>query len=134
MIVETAQLGARAGDVRTEIPDIEGEFRLRDLLCILIEHEVAAYSAHRAASEMLRVLTPSDIAIGFDTGSFTRETRTIPAAPTVARAHARAEEAFGDGLFFAFVDDVRIEDLDQIVALGPLSRIRLVRLVALTGR
>ena len=117
-----------------EISDIEGAFRLRDLLQILIEGELAAYSEHRAASELLRVLTPSDIAIGFDTGSFARETRTIPAAPTPERAHARAEEAFGDGLFFVFVDDARIEDLDQTIEVGPLSRIRLVRLVALTGR
>lgn len=134
MIVETAQLGARAGGVRTEIPDIAGRLTLRDLLRTLIDGEIAVYSTRRAESEMLRVLTPSDIAIGFDTGSFTQEGRTVPAAPPVARAHVRAEEAFGDGLFFVFVDDARIEDLDHVVDLVPSSRIRLVRLVALTGR
>lgn len=106
---------------------------LRDLLVLLVRHELAAYEQRRTATKTLRVLTPADLARGVDTGSYGREARAAAAPPPETQAIERALEAFGDGLFFVFIDDVQVEALDAPIAIGPDSTLRLVRLVALAG-
>ncbi len=106
---------------------------LRDLLVLLVRHELADYEQRRAASRTLRALTPADLARGVDTGTYGREVRGAAAPPSEAQAVERAVEAFTDGLFFAFVDGVQIEQLDTPVTAGPDSTLRLLRLVALAG-
>jgi hypothetical protein len=44
-----------------------------------------------------------------------------------------ALQAFEDGLYFVFVDDNQIEDLDAMVALKPTSQLLFLRLVPLVG-
>lgn len=133
MIVETATLGSRVvGDVLT-VSELDGRHSLRSLLRPLVEQGLAAYEAHRSRSNLLQILTPVDLVEGAETGRYGREPRVLPSAPSSEAAYARAVEAFDDELFFAFLDDVRITDLDEIVMIEPLSRLRLVRLVALTG-
>lgn len=51
----------------------------------------------------------------------------------ISMPRMRAVEAFTDELFFVFLDDVRITDLDDTLTIEPHTRLRLVRLVALTG-
>lgn len=133
MLVETAAMGRRTHGEPLAIRGIEGEYTLRALLRILVEHELAAYATHRERSATLQILTPADLVHGAETGRYGSEPRALPSAPRLEDAHARAVEAFGDQLFFAFLDDIRITDLDAPSAIGPRSRLRLVRLVALTG-
>lgn len=133
MIVETAAMGSRTLGEPIAIPGVEGDFTLRALLRVLVERELAAYSAHRERSATLQILTPVDLVRGAETGRYAAEARDLPKAPTLVDAYARAVEAFDDQLFFAFLDDIRILDLGAIHAIGPHSRLRLVRLVALTG-
>ncbi|GAB2977908.1 hypothetical protein [Nocardioides montaniterrae] len=132
MIVETKVVGSKdtehlhvllRHDVRT----------LRDLVVELVRHEIAAYDQRRAASRVLRVLTPADLARGVETGTYGRESRAVPAPPSEREAADRALEAFVDGLFFVFLDGVQVEDLDAPVVVHPDSTMRLVRLVALAG-
>lgn len=133
MIVESTAPGRGAlGDPLT-LPGISGEHSLRALLRTLVEHEVGLYAAHRERSATLQILTPADLVSGVETGRYGQEPRALPAAPGIDGAHARAVEAFDDGLFFVFLDDVRIHALDDIIVIEPHSRLRLVRLVALTG-
>ena len=84
-------------------------------------------------STALWVLTPADLARGARSGSYGREARAVPAPPPESVAIERAVEAFADGLFFVFVDDVQVEALDAPLVVGPESTVRLVRLVALAG-
>lgn len=133
MIVETATLGSRAVGETLTIHDLDGRRSLRTLLRPLVAQGLATYDAHRSRAALLQILTPVDLVEGAETGRYGREPRTLPAAPTLDVAYARAVEAFVDELFFAFLDDVRITDLDDIVTIEPHSRLRLVRLVALTG-
>ncbi len=133
MIVETATLGSRAAGETLDIPELDGDRSLRELLHTLVEQGLVAYEGHRSRSALLRILTPADLVEGAATGRYGREPREVPAAPAFEAAYARAVEAFTDELFFAFLDDVRITDLDDIVTIEPYSRLRLVRLVALTG-
>ncbi|MFT4189817.1 MAG: hypothetical protein QM621_14730 [Aeromicrobium sp.] len=132
MIVETKVVGAR--ETESLRVDLTGDVAtLRDLLAVLVRHELAAYERHREASAALRVLTPADLARGVDTGVYGRELRRLPAPPPEPEAVRRAVEAFGDGLFFAFVDGEQVEELDEPLAVAADSTVRLVRLVALAG-
>ncbi len=132
MIVETKVVGSK--DTETQDVAVPVDIGLlRDLLGLLVRHELASYEQRRTASKTLRVLTPADLARGVDTGTYGREARAVPAPPSEAQAIERALEAFGDGLFFVFVDDVQVEDLDAPIAVRPDSTLRLVRLVALAG-
>ncbi len=132
VIVETKVVGTKDTEsLHVPIPADIGS--LRDLLAALVRHELASYERRRAVSKALRVLTPADLARGVETGAYGREARAVTAPPPEAQAIERAVEAFTDGLFFVFIDDVQVEELDGAVAVRPDSTLRLVRLVALAG-
>ncbi|MFJ4224419.1 hypothetical protein [Microbacterium sp. NPDC089695] len=133
MLVETVAMGGRTLGEPLAIGGVDGDLTLRALLRVLVAHELAAYSAHRERSATLQILTPADLVRGAETGRYGNEPRELPAAPSLDNAHARAVEAFDDQLYFAVLDDVRITDLDATHAITSHSRLRLVRLVALTG-
>ena len=95
--------------------------------------EVAAYGSRRESQQVLRVLTPADLAAGQATGRILSGGRTVPAAPDPETAVARALQAFGGGLYLAVLDGAQIDDLDAPLTVTPTSRLRLVRLVALAG-
>jgi len=132
VIVETKVVGTKDTEsLSVSMPADIGT--LRDLLAALVRHELASYEQRRTASRTLRVLTPADLARGVDTGSYGRESRAVAAPPPEAEAIERAVEAFTDGLFFVFVDDLQVEELDAPVLIRTESTLRLVRLVALAG-
>jgi hypothetical protein len=133
MIVQTKVAGGSSGiDEHTvEVP--AHHCTLRELLEVLVRHELSEYERRREVNRTLRILTPTDLVMGVETGSYGRERRAVPKGPPVEEAHARAVEAFGDGLYFVFLDGRQIEDLDVPLEISPESRLRLVRLVALAG-
>lgn len=132
VIVETKVVGTKDTEsLNVAMPGDIGS--LRDLLEVLVRHELASYEQRRTASRTLRVLTPADLARGVDTGAYGRERRAVAAPPPEEEAIVRAVEAFTDGLFFVFVDDIQIEELDAPVVIRQESTLRLVRLVALAG-
>jgi hypothetical protein len=63
---------------------------LRELLEVLVRHELSEYEQRREANRTLRILTPTDLIRGVETGSYARERRAVPKAPPVEEAHARA--------------------------------------------
>lgn len=132
VIVETKIVGSKDSEsLQVSVPADVGS--LRDLLSALVRHELAAYEQRRSVSRTLRVLTPADLARGVDAGVYGRENRAVAAPPPEAEAIERAVEAFFDGLYFVFIDDIQIEELEAPVAVRPDSTVRLVRLVALAG-
>jgi hypothetical protein len=132
MIVQTKVAGSSGIDEHTvEVPT--RHCTLRELLEVLVRHELSEYERRREVNRILRILTPTDLVRGVQTGSYGREGRAVPKAPPVDEAHARAVEAFADGLYFVFLDDRQIENLDAPLEIAPESRLRLVRLVALAG-
>lgn len=132
MIVETKIVGSKDTEsLHLSVPSEIGS--LRQLLATLVRHELSSYEQRRTASKTLRVLTPADLVRGVDTGVYGREKRAVAAPPSEAEAVDRAIEAFNDGLFFVFIDDLQIEEIDAPVAFRSDSTLRLVRLVALAG-
>ncbi|WP_430644979.1 hypothetical protein [Agromyces sp. GXS1127] len=133
MIVQTNVVGSRAGADEHVVEVRAGPMTLRDLLRVLVRHELAEYERRRVENRTLRILTPADLATGAETGAYGRELRATPKAPTLDAAHARAIEAFDDELYFVFLDDERVEELDAELEIAPESTLRLVQLVALAG-
>ena len=132
MIVQTKVAGSSGIDEHAvEVP--ARHCTLRELLEVLVRHELSEYERRREVNRILRVLTPTDLVRGVETGSYGRERRAVPKAPPVEEAHAKAVEAFADGLYFVFLDDRQIGDLDVPLEISPESRLRLVRIVALAG-
>jgi hypothetical protein len=132
VIIETKVVGSKDSE-STHITLPTGVGSLRDLLTVLVRHELAAHEERRTASRTLRVLTPADLARGVDDGVYGREKRAAAAPPPESEAVTRAVEAFTDGLYFVFIDDVQVDDLNEPLTLRPDSTLRLVRLVALAG-
>jgi hypothetical protein len=132
VIVRTKVVGTRDTEA-LDVPVPAGTGTLGELLSARVRHELVAYERRRTATAALRVLTPADLAHGVDTGAYGREGHTVTAPPPEDVAVERALEAFTDGLFFVFVDDVQVEALDAPVVVRPDSTVRLVRLVALAG-
>lgn len=133
MIVEARVVGRPKDIEDREVPVPARTTTMRDLIGTLVRHELADFARRQRAGNLLRVLTPADLARGVDTGRYGAGVRPAQVAPTFEVANERAIEAFTDGLFFAFVDDVQIEALDEPVEIMATSRMRLVRLVALAG-
>ena len=132
MIVEVRVLG-QPGEVVDRDYGPVGLTTLRRLITDLVHREVAGYESRRQAQQVLRVLTPADLAAGQISGRITSGGRHVPEAPPVDVAVARALEAFGDGLYLVVLDGRQVEDLDAPLDVAPSSRLRLVRLVALAG-
>ena len=133
MFIEVKVVGSPAEIVDREFTPPGADTTLRALLGELVAAEVADYEQRRTQQQLLHVLTDRDIAAGAAAGKIASGGRNVPAAPPVVVALARAVEAFGDGLFLAVLDGAQLNDLDAPVTVGPASRLRLVRLVALAG-
>jgi hypothetical protein len=133
MIVESRVVGEKTALTDVEVPLPDGNYPLGDLLDALVGIEVEQYAERRRERSLLRILTPADLARGVDSGQYAAEARAGRPAPDVEQARQRAREAFGDGLYFVFVDDHQIEGLHEAVTVGARTRLRLIRLVALAG-
>jgi hypothetical protein len=109
------------------------ETRLRDLIARIVLEEVAAFDARQAARRVLRVLTPSEIDVQATRGKVTMGGRDLAQEVDPQAAVETALQAFEDGIYYVFVDDVQQMALDDPVDLDADSRVTFLRLVALAG-
>ncbi|MGY2895553.1 hypothetical protein [Deinococcus sp. UYEF24] len=138
MIVETKMIGRRTPFERLPVELPDGPYTLEGLLAQLVQREVAAYQERQGRVGLLNILTEPELAAGAAAGK-------VAAAPQSHSAQARsgsvdvhdatrvALRAFGDGLYYVFLDDVQIESLSQPLILRPDSTLLLLRLTALAG-
>ncbi|MBY5162168.1 hypothetical protein [Salsipaludibacter albus] len=134
MLVEARTLGRRGAVVEpTRVAISPGSVLLRDLVATVVRHEVAAYASRERARRLVRVLTADDLADGAARGAIDPAAHRAEDPVDVGQAVLAALQAFEDGIYFTFVDDVRIDDLDDRVDLADDTVVRFVRLVALAG-
>ncbi len=135
MLVEARVVGRReqAEVRRLDWPDAPTPATAGDLVDHVVACEVREFAERRSSRSLLRVLTEQELADGAATGRIAAEVRPTGPPPLLAEAVAVAREAFADGLFLLFVDDVEVEDLDAAVDVRPDLRVRFVRLVPLAG-
>lgn len=106
---------------------------LRDLICIIVRAELAAYETRREARRLDRVLSPAQIDEGVKQGKVSPEGRNTPPAPPEDVAIETALVGFEDGLYIVAVDGRELRDLDAQVFVTPDSRVTFIRLVFLAG-
>jgi len=109
------------------------EVRLRDLIARIVLDEVAAFDARQVERRVLRVLTPSEIDAQAVQGKVSMGGQDLAQEVDPQAAVEAALQAFEDGIYYVFVDEVQQIALDDPVRLGPDSRVTFLRLVALAG-
>ena len=113
---------------------LEGEATLRGLITEVVRTEVRDFRERREERRLTRVLSPEQIARGAARGKIDMGGREVE-EPDVdpQQAVETAILAFQDGLYYAFLDDVQVTELDSQLRLQPTSRVMFLRLVALAG-
>jgi hypothetical protein len=105
---------------------------VRELLAQIVHHQVAAFTQRKNANRLLRILTANEVEDGIEAGKIIsggqEEDERIPDESV---ALENAITAFKDGLYFLFVNEVQIEDLEERVT--EVREVLFVRLTALAG-
>ena len=104
----------------------------RELLAHIVHHQVVAFTNRKNANRLLHILTANEVEAGIESGKIVsggqEEDERVP-EETVAFENAIT--AFKDGLYFLFVNEVQIEDLEERVV--EVREVLFVRLTALAG-
>ena len=135
MLVEAKVAGRGGAAIEQRTVDVAwpSPVPLRELIADLVRTEVRDYNVREHRQRLIRVLTPDEIERGAAAGKIDSGGRETTGPARADDAVATALQAFEDGLYFVFVDDVQVEDLEATVAVREDTRGRCVRLVALAG-
>lgn len=134
--VEAAVVGRRrAGTAEhaLEIDVASGAITAREFVTAIVRAEIAAYEARAEERTFVRVLTEQAIDDGLATGAVRSDGAEAVRAIDVEAACDAALLAFDDGLYHCYVDDDRIDSLEDAVTLTATTRVLFLRLVALAG-
>ncbi len=107
--------------------------KLRDLISSIVADEVERFLKRQDERRLARVLTPGEIEKGLRQGRVDSGERDLKQKVDVDQAVATALQAYEDGLYCVFIDDVQQTGLDSEVFLKPDSKVVFLRLVALAG-
>ena len=137
LTVEARMLGQRkplVPDWHVALPTDLGESpTLRALIEHVVRAEVAAFNERQEQRRLTQVLTPQQIQEGVTRGKIDMGGRESAEPAEGEAAVATALQAFEDGLYFVFVDDVQYSKLEDVLPLRAASRMLFLRLVALAG-
>ena len=124
-------------DWRIELPpDNErpgNHLKLRDLITSIVMEEVDAFRLRQEERRLARVMSRQQIEQGAIGGKVDPGERDLQQEVNVDNAIPVALQAFEDGLYFVFVDDVQQTHLDSEVFLKTNSKVMFLRLTALVG-
>lgn len=110
------------------------QITLRELLSEIVLAEVEAFHDRQEQQRLPQVLTRDAILWGLNQGKVAMGGREFePQKVDPQAAIATALQAFTDGLYYVFIDDVQYESLNVTVQLKPHSNLLFLRLVALAG-
>ena len=137
-VVEFQSIASRNVDVQPFVfdPDFDenesNPFRVRHLIEKLVSETVRDFHL-REKERAFQFLTPESIAKGVKTGKIgsPREERQHV---DVDLAIGQALQAFEDGLYLLFVDQVEKKSLEELVSVQPDTTITIIRLTALAGQ
>lgn len=116
-------------------PDLDGSRRatLRDLITLVVQNEVEAFRTRQEERRLAKVLTAAEIEQGAAKGKIELGERDLQQEVDEEVAIATALQAFEDGFYYVFLDDVQQENLENTVFVGPESHLMFIRLVPLVG-
>jgi hypothetical protein len=131
-----AEIVGRRGPAFSPL-NLEREFDLktaRDLLSAIVSEQLDEFRRRKEGAQLLRILSVDEINDGKETG------RIVPGGqewdtriPTLAEAVEVTVQAFKDGFYYMFVNDVQVESLDQPVDDLQHIDVLFVRLTPLVG-
>jgi hypothetical protein len=138
--VEGKVVGRRApifSDWHIELPPLsenDGDgLRLRDFISFVVSSEVEAFRSRQQERRLARVMSKEEIKQSAISGKVDPGEHTLDHAVDATAAVAVALQAFEDGLYFVFIDEVQQFNLDSKIYLHTNSKVVFLRLTALTG-
>ena len=140
LIIEAKAVGQKRPiftDWRIELPPLDknrgDHLRLRDLITSIVIREVDAFRLRQEERKLARVISRQQIEQGAIGGKVDPGERDLQQEVNGDQAVAVALQAFEDGLYFVFIDDVQQTQLDSEVFLKTNSKVMFLRLTALVG-
>jgi hypothetical protein len=106
---------------------------LEELLMQIVTTEVGAFQVRQADRRLTKVLGLVDIEAGVAVGKISSGGSELDQVVDVAGAVETALQAFTDGFYLVFIDDVQQEDLTAVVNLKTNSELLFLRLTPLVG-
>jgi hypothetical protein len=124
-------------DWRIELPPVDenqgDHLKLRDLITLIVRKEVEAFQLRQEERKLAQVMSQQEIERSVVTGKVDPGEHDLQQHVIVDEAVGVALQAFEDGLYFVFVDDVQQTSLDSEVYLKTNSKVLFLRLTALVG-
>ena len=105
---------------------------LRSLIARVVQEEAASFNQRQEIGSRILILTQADIQRGLMKGKVDMGGRAARIANT-EEALATAIQAFEDGVYYVFIDEEQVVELDSPMNLLAESRVTFLRLVALAG-
>ena len=106
---------------------------LRELITHIVHKEVEAFQTRQQERKLVRILTEKEIESGLEKGRVDSGGRDLHQSVNPEAAVGTALQAFEDGIYLVFLDDVEQRELDKQVFLRPDSKLTFLRLVLLAG-
>lgn len=144
MSIEITVEGKIAGQRRSlfadwhiELPPMDerkgDHLKLRDLITTIVLKEVDAFKTRQEERRLARVMSKKEIDVEILQGKVEPGERNLHQEVDSNEAVVVALQAFEDGLYFVFVDDVQQIKLDDEVFIKSNSKVMFLRLAALIG-
>ena len=141
MIISAKQLGRKKASIEDwdyhppeDVLDPgDGGLTLRELLTRITQDEVVAYNQRQKKQQLTRVLTHREIADQSRKGKISTGGLEEILPADADEAVAETLQAFEDGLYLVFLDEVEQSNLDAQVYVSPESTLVFVKLTFLTG-
>lgn len=120
-----------------ELPPLDenqgDHLKLRDLIIAIVTKEVEGFKIRQEERKLARVMGRAEIEQGTMRGKIDPGEHDLQQQVNLENAVAVALQAFEDGLYFVFIDDVQQTNLDSEVFLKTKSKVVFLRLTALVG-
>jgi len=140
LIVEGKVVGQKRPiftDWHVELPPVDenngDRLKLRDLITSIVVREVDAFITRQEERKLARVMSRQEVEQGVQSGKVDVGERDPGQKINTPDAIATALQAFEDGLYFVFIDEVQETNLDSEVFLKANSKVIFLRLTALVG-
>jgi hypothetical protein len=140
IVVEGKVVGQKRSlftDWHIELPaldDKQGDhLKLRDLITSIVMEEVEAFKLRQGERKLARVMSRQEIEQSAARGKVDPGARDFQQPVNSDDAIAVALQAFEDGLYFVFVDEIQQTNLDSEIFLKTNSKVVFLRLTALVG-
>lgn len=133
MIVEGKVVGSRAVFDSVPLHVHRSPATLRTLLEDLVRQEVERFNDRQERQTLLHVLGERQLADGVLRGKVVSGGQEQAQRADVGEAVHVALRAFHDGMYFVFLDERQLENLDEELAITNDSTLLLLRLTPLAG-